>query len=51
VDEIAEQLPSADAMVKLLNRQKEIHEGHLEELLFSHLAKHMASYLERILWV
>ena len=32
VDEIAEQLPSADDMVKLLNQQNEITEGHLDEL-------------------
>jgi hypothetical protein len=32
VDEIAEHLPSADDIVKLLNQQNEITEGHLDEL-------------------
>jgi transposase-like protein len=32
VDEIADQLPSADEMVKILNQQKEITQGHLDEL-------------------
>ena len=32
VEEIAEQLPSTDEIVKLLNRLKEITEGHLDEI-------------------
>jgi hypothetical protein len=32
VEEIAEQLPSADEIVKLLKRLKEITEGHLDEI-------------------
>jgi hypothetical protein len=32
VDEIADQLPSADDMVKILDHQKEITQGHLDEL-------------------
>src|SRR3989442_512563 len=32
IEEIADSLPSADAMVKLLNQQKAITEGHLDEI-------------------
>lgn len=32
LEEIADQLPSADEMVKILNHQKEITEGHLDEI-------------------
>jgi len=32
IDEIADQLPTADEMVKILNHQKEITEGHLDEI-------------------